>query len=151
MIRNLTRAAGLAVALSLVAAVPAQAYTWRASPSKAIWAKLSGAKAAGAYGTWYVNARTDRVTFYPNVYAARTHDHGAYAQTTTVVSDNGHVWTVGPSAKTASWNRKSWHQYPKAFTLPGHSHYVRAKVSVGLNRRLATDPMHTIDLPTMKY
>jgi hypothetical protein len=151
MIRNLMRAAALALGLSLLAAAPAQAYTWAASPSKAIWATFHGTKAAGAYGTWYVNASTNTVTFYPNVYASRTSQQGAYAQTTTVVSENGSTWSPGPSAKTGSWNKQSWHQYPKAFALPGRSHYVRAKVSVGLKRRLASDPMHTIDLPRMRY
>jgi hypothetical protein len=151
MIRHLMRAAGLAVAVSLLAAVPAQAYTWRASPSKAIWATLSGHKAAGAYGTWYVNSSTNRVTFFPNVYAATTAYGGAFAQTNTVVGDDGRHWTAGPGAKTPTWNHKSWHQYPKAFALPGYNHYVKASVSVGLQRRLAFDPVHTITLPVMRY
>jgi len=151
MLRNLMRAAGLAVALGLVTAVPAHAYTWRASAAKAMWATYDGKHAAGAYGTWYVNASTNRVTFYPNVYAAQTGYGGAYAQASMSVSADGHSWRAGPQLKTKKWNHRSWHQLPKAATLPGTSSFVKTLVSVGLDRPLAADPLHTVAIPVQRY
>jgi hypothetical protein len=143
------RAAGLAVALGLVTAVPAHAYTWRASPAKAMWASYHGKHAAGAYGTWYVNKSTNRVTFYPNVYAAKP--GGAYAQASMSVSSDNRSWAAGPQLKSAKWKQASWHQYPMSVTLPGSLSYVKTLVSVGYSVPLAPDPMHTVSIPVQRY
>jgi hypothetical protein len=151
MHRRFLRGAGIAVALGLVTAVPAQAYTWRSSSSTAMWATLSGHNAAGAYGTWYVSAGSNLATFYPNVYAANTTEGGAYARADHSLSSNNVSWFAGPSARTADWNSKSWHQLPKSVTLPSSGRYVKTLVTVGLDRRLQSDPTHTTSIPTQGY